>query len=126
MVTAEDEFLGYVRILYTPQCFKLEPFLSGAGIYLLSENNCLYCGKTEDLDKRPMASGRERSLRDSLFIYHSHFLKIPKYLDVFKIIEEIEALCISALLRKSADERFSPFPRRIYPTAFVTGMPRAV
>ncbi len=31
-----------------------------------------------------------------------------------------------ALLRKSADERFSPFPRRIYPTAFVTGMPRAV
>jgi hypothetical protein len=31
-----------------------------------------------------------------------------------------------ALLRISVDERFSPFPRRIYPTAFVTGMPRAV
>jgi hypothetical protein len=31
-----------------------------------------------------------------------------------------------ALLRKSADERSSPFPRQIYPTAFVTGMPRAV
>jgi hypothetical protein len=30
------------------------------------------------------------------------------------------------LLRKSADERISPFPRQIYPTAFVTGMPRAV
>jgi PAS domain S-box-containing protein len=30
------------------------------------------------------------------------------------------------LLRNSADERISPFPRRIYPTAFVTGMPRAV
>jgi LysR family hydrogen peroxide-inducible transcriptional activator len=33
---------------------------------------------------------------------------------------------VEALLRISADERFSPFPRRIYPTAFVTGMPRAV
>jgi ATP-dependent Lon protease len=31
----------------------------------------------------------------------------------------------AALLRKSADERISPFPRRIYPTAFVTGMPQA-
>ena len=30
------------------------------------------------------------------------------------------------LLRKSADERISPYPRRIYPTAFVTGMPGAV
>jgi hypothetical protein len=30
------------------------------------------------------------------------------------------------LLRKSADERISPFHRQIYPTAFVTGMPRAV
>jgi hypothetical protein len=30
------------------------------------------------------------------------------------------------LLRKSTDGRGSPFPRRIYPTAFVTGMPRAV
>nr|WP_276612525.1 HlyD family efflux transporter periplasmic adaptor subunit [Pseudorhodobacter turbinis] len=30
------------------------------------------------------------------------------------------------LLRKSADGRFAPFPRRIYPTASVTGMPWAV
>ena len=30
------------------------------------------------------------------------------------------------LLRKSADERISPFARQIYPTALVTGMPRAV
>ena len=30
------------------------------------------------------------------------------------------------LLRNSADERISPFPRRIYPMAFVTGMPRVV
>jgi hypothetical protein len=29
-------------------------------------------------------------------------------------------------MRKSADERISPFPRQIYPTAFVTGMPREV
>jgi hypothetical protein len=31
-----------------------------------------------------------------------------------------------SLLHKSTDGRGSPFPRRIYPTAFVTGMPRAV
>ncbi|WP_082637105.1 AbrB family transcriptional regulator [Ruegeria atlantica] len=31
-----------------------------------------------------------------------------------------------ALLRKSDDSRTSPFPGRIYPTAFVTGMPRPV
>ena len=31
-----------------------------------------------------------------------------------------------ALLRKSGDGQGSPFPRRIHPTAFVTGMPRAV
>ena len=29
-------------------------------------------------------------------------------------------------MRKSADGRFSPYPRRIYPTALVMGMPRAV
>ena len=38
----------------------------------------------------------------------------------------LAAACGWTLLRKSADGRFSPFPRRIYPTAFVTGMPRAV
>jgi hypothetical protein len=32
----------------------------------------------------------------------------------------------TTLLHKSSDGRGSPFPRRIYPTAFVTGMPRAV
>jgi hypothetical protein len=31
-----------------------------------------------------------------------------------------------ALLRRSADGRISLFPRRIYPMAFVAGMPRAV
>ncbi|MEQ5872857.1 transposase [Sagittula sp. NFXS13] len=30
------------------------------------------------------------------------------------------------LLHKAVAERTSPFPGRIYPTAFVTGMPRAV
>ena len=32
----------------------------------------------------------------------------------------------AALLHKSRSERTSPFPGRTYPTAFVTGMPRAV
>jgi hypothetical protein len=41
-------------------------------------------------------------------------------------LREIGLLLGRTLLRKSADGRFSPFPRRIYPTAFVTGMPRAV
>jgi len=40
--------------------------------------------------------------------------------------KKFDAAIAATLLRKSADERFSPFPRRIYPTAFVIGMPRAV
>jgi hypothetical protein len=28
-------------------------------------------------------------------------------------------------MRKSADERFSPFHRRLHPTDFVSGLPRA-
>lgn len=35
-------------------------------------------------------------------------------------------LSIPALLHKLSNGQVSPFPRRIYPTAFVTGMPRAV
>ena len=39
---------------------------------------------------------------------------------------ETNLQCTGTLLRNLADGRFSPFPRQIYPTAFVTGMPRAV
>ena len=43
----------------------------------------------------------------------------PYQADYFFMLEE-------ALLHKGADGRGSPFPGRTYPTASVTGMPRAV
>jgi transposase-like protein len=57
------------------------------------------------------------------------YVRFPvSYRDLEEIMAErgVDLDHATALLRISADERFSPFPRRIYPTAFVTGVPRAV
>ena len=43
-----------------------------------------------------------------------------------KPVEKITLVCMGALLHKSTERRGSPFPRRTYPTASVTGMPSAV
>lgn len=81
------------------------------------------CLSDDHFTKGPELDGKRRLVRQGLrtTIGPCRGLAIAKQVDG----DEMVAVC-KTLLRNSADERISPFPRRIYPTAFVTGMPRAV
>lgn len=93
----EEDFLTYKKMLYLSDNTKPDSVPSGTGIYIQYENKKLNCGKSQDLDRRPIISGRNRFQRGPILIYHSNFMKIPKHLDVWSVVGKIEKLCISSL-----------------------------